>query len=116
VANTFRGEVEVDVAGKPYTVALTLEALALLAERLGVDTLGEVEQRLFALKIADMIPIMSALLEANGHKVPREDLARMGHKAYTRGVIAIYNARPVPDEAAAGEAQEAGASPRKRAS
>ncbi len=109
MANKFRGEVPVTIAGTTYTVALTLEALGVLATVLEVEDLGDLETRLLALKIADMGPIMRALLETNGH--PVDGLNRMSHREYIDGIRAVWNARPLADEPT-----EAPASPRKRAS
>lgn len=111
MANKARGEVDLAIAGATYPVAITLDALGRLAEVLGLETLEEVEKRVVAFRIADFKPILSAVLEANGHKVPAADLARVSFRAYTTAVITMWNARP-GEEAASGEA---GTSPQKRA-
>lgn len=109
MANKYRGEVPIRVAGTVYACAINLRALGGLAAVLEVEDLGELETRLLALKIADMGPIMRTLLECNGH--PTTDVERMSHREYIAGIRAVWNARPEPDEDA-----EDKAGPRKRAS
>ena len=113
MANKHRGEVDITIAGKTYTVAMTLEALAQAAEALGVETLADDEDRIKALRIPDMKPLLAALVAGNGHQVPAADIGAMGYKAYMAAIIAIWNARPDVDEK--GEAEAPAASPRKRA-
>lgn len=113
MANKHRGEVDITIAGKRYTVAMTLDALAMSAAALNVDTLAEFEDRMKALRIPDMKPLLSALVAANGHQVPEADIGAMGYKTYMAAIIAIWNARPDADEK--GEADGPAASPRKRA-
>lgn len=114
MANTFRGEVDLVIGGKPYAVALNLEALAKLAKALEVDTITELEQRLVALRIADMMPILTTLLEANGHKVEQTEIGAVGYRGYVRAIVDLCSARPPAEDGdEAGDAGEA--SPPKRA-
>jgi hypothetical protein len=108
--NKHRGEVAITIAGTAYPVAMTLDALARAAEALGVETLAEFEARMMALRIADMRPMLEALLVSNGHDVPAEALGRASFKTYTGAIVQLWNARPDGDEAG-----EAKASPPKRA-
>lgn len=112
MANRFRGEVDLIVGGRPYKVAMTLEALAKCADALGVETLEAFESRVMSLRIADMKPIVATLLEANGHQVAEADIGGMSFKDYTRGIVALWNARPDAEEAAAAGDK---AHPQKRA-
>ena len=99
MANKFRGEVEIDIAGKTYAVAMTLEALALAADALGIETLEEFEARMRALRIGDMRPMLAALLKGNGHDVPEADLATLHYSAYPSFLARVYGARPGNAEA-----------------
>lgn len=114
MANTYRGEVDVILAGKTYAVALTLSAIARIAGEWKVETLDQFEGRLRELRIADMAPFTRALLDANGHTVPGRDIETIGARQYTATVTALWNARPMLDDEPAGEAG-GGADPQTRA-
>lgn len=109
MANKHRGEVDIAIAGKTYTVAMTLEALALIADAIKVESLGEIEARMSAFKISDMKPMLSGMLAGNGHDVPERDLARLTFREYAAFMVAIWNAKPAQED-------DAEASPLKRAS
>jgi len=110
MANKHRGEIDIEIAGTTYAVAMTLEALAAAAEVLGAETLTDLEAGLQSMRIKDMRPLMLAILRANGHKVADADIAGTHFSIYVRAIAALYGARP-------GDGDDAGASasPRKRA-
>ena len=114
MANSFRGEVDLVIAGTSYPVALTLETLAKLAGALDVDTIADLEQRLVALRIADMMPILVTLLQANGHKVDQATIGAVDYRTYVRAIVDLCRARPPAGDDDETEAK-AGASPPKRA-
>lgn len=109
MANKHRGEVDITIAGKTYTVAMTLESLSLIADAIGVESLGEIEARMTQFKISDMKPMLAAMLAGNGHQVPEVALARLTFREYMAFMAAIWNAKPANEE-------DAAASPLKRAS
>jgi len=94
MANKHRGEVDITIAGRTYTLAMTLDAMGRIAEQLGVETIDEIERRIIQLKIADAAPLLRALLDAAGHDVPDKDLKRVGHRTYIACMQALWNAKP----------------------
>ncbi len=97
MANSFRGEVDIVVAGAKYPCALTLDALARLGDALKIDTIAALEQRIPEFRLSDMRPVLTALLEANGHKVPPDAVGRVSFRAYSRAIAAIWAAKPLDD-------------------
>lgn len=113
MANKARGEVDITIAGKSYAVAMTLDAIGRLAEVFGEETITGVEVRLMAMKVQDAVPILAALLAANGHgDLDPAVLKQMPFRSYVTALIGIHRAEP------GAEAAEAGAKPdpRKRSS
>lgn len=94
MANSHRGEVDVTIAGKTYPVAMTLDALARVAAELNVKTMGELEERVLAFDLANMKPVLAALLAGSGHQVPDAELGALHWRTYVDTVKAIWNARP----------------------
>lgn len=117
MTNTYRGEVALEIAGKSYDVALTIETLALGAGALGVETLEEFEARVRSLRIADMRPLLEAFLKGNGHEVAPADIARLHFSAYAPFIARVYSARPgiEPQGTAKAEAATSEADPPKAA-
>lgn len=109
MANKHRGEVDITIAGKTYPVAMTLEALALIADAIKVESLGEIDARMTAFKISDMKPMLAAMLAGNGHEVAEKALDRLSFREYVAFMAAIWNAGRAKED-------DAEASPLKRAS
>lgn len=112
MANTARGEVDLMIAGRAYPIAMTLDAIARIADQFGVETLAEVEQRMIAFKVADWPAVMRILLVANGHQVGDDQIARLPYRAVLQAIVGLWNAKPDADAPAD---EKAAASPQKRA-
>lgn len=77
MANRTRGEVEITIEGRPYTLCLTLGALAEIEDALGVESSDKLGDRLKGIRMRDMIAILGALLRGGGHEVNDADVARL---------------------------------------
>lgn len=65
--NRARGEVAIEIAGERYRLCLTLGALAEIESGLGAENFADLERRLGAPRVADLIVILEALLRGGGH-------------------------------------------------
>ncbi len=113
MANKHRGEVEVEIDGKVYPIAMSLDALARVSDALGVDALDSLERRLASLKITDFVPVFKALIEGNGHAIDEDVLRRQHWQRYVGIIKGVWAASPGADDEP-GKAAKAG--PQKRAS
>ncbi len=79
MANPYRGEVDAEFDGKPYTLCLTLGALAELEAAFAVDNLLALTERFESgnLTANDLIRIIGAGLRGGGHKISDADVAMM---------------------------------------
>lgn len=77
--NKHRGEVGAVLDGRPWTLCLTLGALAELESALAADDLPKLLARFSAAQLSaqDMIRILCAGLRGGGHNVTLEDVAEM---------------------------------------
>lgn len=109
MANSARGEAELAIAGRTYTVAMNMGALARMAEALGVNTFKELQDRLTQFNLPDMPKVVSAVLAANGHDVPAAAIEAMNPFDYFERVIpAIFRRADDP------KVEEGEANPPKR--
>lgn len=98
MANTYRGEIEVELDNQTYTLCLTLGALAELETAFGTEDLLSVIERFQTGKIKthDIIVILTAGLNGGGADFSKEKVAKMkikgGIKAYISVVAALLNA------------------------
>lgn len=76
MTNPLRGEVAFSIEGEPYTICLTLGALAEIEAGLGLASLAELETRLKAPTIADLAVVLAALLRGGGNDMSDEALLR----------------------------------------
>ena len=77
-ANRARGEIGALLDGRPYTLCLTLGALAELEDAFGVDDLGALAGRLSkGLSARDVHLILRAGLRGGGHAVPDDAIEGM---------------------------------------
>lgn len=109
MANKYRGEVDVEIDGRKYPIALNLEAIGRLAEAFGVETIVDVEKRLLAFRAADMKPTLVALLESSGHQADGAALSRLDGMSYLEMVRQLFEVR------ATKPADDTAADPQKRA-
>ena len=58
MANKARGEVAITIEDRPYTLCLTLGALAEIEEALGVESSDQLGARLKGVRMRDMIAIL----------------------------------------------------------
>ncbi len=77
MANKARGEVAITIEDRPYTLCLTLGALAEIEEALGVESSDQLGARLKGVRMRDMIAILGALLRGGGHDMSDAEVARM---------------------------------------
>ena len=77
--NRRRGEVGALIDGRPYTLCLTLGALAELEDAFGLDDLGALADRLGGGRLSsrDLTRVLRAGLRGGGHDVDDETLAAM---------------------------------------
>lgn len=64
--NPQRGEVAIDIDGKPRTLCLTLGALAEIETALGCESLKDLSIRLKTVSAKDLIRLLAALLRGGG--------------------------------------------------
>lgn len=64
--NGVRGEVALEIDGRPHVLCLTLGALAEIETALGCDNMGELEARLKRLSGRDVLVLLRALLRGGG--------------------------------------------------
>lgn len=114
MANKARGEVDVEIGGTRYSVAMTLAFMAAAADALETATIDEFEGRLVQLRPADMPKIMRALADGNGLQLDDAALGRLSFKQYQHLIIDLYQrSRFGADDP--GDDGESKQSPRKRA-
>lgn len=72
--NKARGEVPLVIEGEAHTLCVTIGALAEIETALGLVSLAELEERLKAPGIKDVIAILAALLRGGGHDLDERAL------------------------------------------
>lgn len=110
MANRRRGEVSASVAGRRYTLCLTLGSLAELEDAFGVDDLGALARRFGSgrLSARDLLRIFGAGLRGAGEPVSDEELRAMPVRgglgeiasAVAELLDATFGAAPDPERAA----------------
>lgn len=76
MANRRRGEVEATIAGRNYTLCLTLGSLAELEQAFGVADLSALSERFGQGKLCanDLVKLLSAGLRGGGNPIPDEEV------------------------------------------
>lgn len=98
MANLHRGEIEAVLDGRPYTLCLTLGALAELETAFGGEDMLAIAQRFEAgrLSARDAIRVLGAALRGAGEDISDEAVARMridgGAAGYVHTVARLLNA------------------------
>lgn len=94
MANPYRGEAELVLAGKTYTLRLTLGALAELETAFGVDGLGALGTRLGAggLSARDLINLLAPLMRGGGAALGPVEVSRAVTAADLPAVVAAISA------------------------
>ena len=89
--NHHRGEVGAVIDGRPYTLCLTLGALAELENAFGLDDLGALADRLGSgrLAAADLQRLLRAGLRGGGHAVDDETIAEMRFEGGATGAVRL---------------------------
>ena len=89
--NRHRGEVGALIDGRPYTLCLTLGALAELEDAFGLDDLGALAERLGGgrLSAADIMRVLAAGLRGGGHSVDEETLREMRFEGGATGAARL---------------------------
>lgn len=98
MANRRRGEVEATLDGRPYTLCLTLGALAELEAAFGAADLMALAERFETgrLSASDALKVLSAGLKGGGHDLSADEVAEMridgGAAGYVRLVADLLAA------------------------
>lgn len=112
MTNLHRGEISATLDGKPYTLCLTLGALAELEERLGGTDILALAQRFESGRITarEAIFVIGAGLRGAGHDIADETVGRMqvdgGVPGYLALVIDLLQAAFGAEETAGTPARE----------
>lgn len=97
MANSIRGEVEINLGGKSYPLCLTLGALAELETAFGSDNLVEVIERFQSgrIKTNDIIIILWAGLKGAGSDLTKDDVMNLkiedGIKSYIEVIAKLLS-------------------------
>lgn len=77
--NPKRGEVEVELAGRPVRFCLTFGALASLEKRMGLDTISDLASRFLQerLSVEDLCALLVAGLEGSGDPMSERELRNL---------------------------------------
>lgn len=102
MANKFKGTVDVEIAGKPYALGMTIGAMGELATALNCETVDDLNKRLGNLRLQDLCAIISALCRGNGHDVAEAEIKRLSfdegiqivNRVMTAGASDEKSARP----------------------
>jgi len=114
MANPHRGEISANLDGKPYTLCLTLGALAELEARLGGEDILALAQRFESGRITarEAMCVIGAGLRGAGHDIADDAVGRMqaegGVPGYLSLVIHLLQAAFGLDETPGSSAREAG--------
>ncbi len=127
MSNPHRGEIEAVFDGTPYTLCLTLGALAELEQAFGEEDMLAVAERFESGRITarDAIRVIGAGLRGAGHEIDDRGVAAMRAEGGAAGFVAVVarllsatfgfeTGAPVLEEPAAGETGEGAARPRTR--
>lgn len=87
MGNTARGEAEIVLGDKTYTVVMNMGALARMATALGVKKFAELQTRLVECNLPDMPLVVQSILAANGHTVDAAAIESMDPLAYFNDLI-----------------------------
>ncbi len=89
MANRHRGEISAVFEGRPYTLCLTLGALAELEDRLGAEDMLGLAKRFEEgrLKAQDAIAILGAGLRGGGHDIADTQVAHMKCEGGVSGFV-----------------------------
>lgn len=90
--NTARGEVLLEIDGRPTRLCLTLGALAELETAFDVASLSELGERLSQLTASDLLTVLAALTAGGGEAAGVAELAtaRIDAKAAAEAVAAAF--------------------------
>lgn len=91
MANRRRGEVAAILAGRPYTLCLTLDSLAELEAAFGVDDMSRLSERFGAgrLSAVDLVRLLGAGLRGGGHPLSDDEVARLPAACLTEASAAL---------------------------
>lgn len=98
MANRYRGEVDVVLSGRTYTMCLTLGALAELEDACGVDGMQALAERFCdgRLSAKDAIRVLGAGLRGGGAEVADAEVAKMtvegGAAGFAAAVVGLLTA------------------------
>lgn len=98
--NRARGEVVLDIEGRPHRLCVTLGALAELEAAFDVASFADLGERLAQLNAADLIAVLAALTAGGGAPMSAAELAasRIDPKAAAAAVAAAFAEAFADDE------------------
>lgn len=103
MASKIRGTVEFKIGDKSYPCAMTIGALAELAEAVGADTFDEISDRLSKVSPTVVPKVVRAILVGNGHDVDQALINRLTLKdamsSLTEIMASAGDAAPSTDKA-----------------
>lgn len=91
MVNRHRGEIAAELGGKPYTLCLTLGALAEIEHAYGGEDLIAIAERFETgrIKATDAIRVIGAGLRGAGHSLTDEDVAKLAVGGGAAGYLRI---------------------------
>ena len=91
MVNPIRGEISVLLDGKPWTLCLTLGALASLEESLGAENLFDLSQKFASgnLSSSELLKIIHAGLLGGGHEISQSEVGQMRVEGSISGYVEI---------------------------
>lgn len=99
MANQQRGEADLEIGGKTYTVCFNMGALARISDACQVRTFEELQKAVF--ELPNMPKVVKAALEASRHQVEDEDIASMDWPQYVERLIPALFRTKAKDDAEA---------------
>lgn len=113
MVNRHRGEIEATLDGQPYTLCLTLGALAELEHAFGAEDMLALAQRFEAgrLSARDALRILAAGLRGGGHDCNEAQIAQMRADGGAAGFVDVVARLLAATFGAAGVAGVAAATP-----
>lgn len=99
MANKARGEVDITLAGKTYPCALSLGALAEIADALGVETFQDIMEAMGEFTPKRGLAFLTGLLRGNGHEVDAQAIRDVTIDDLQAWMTALMRATQPPEGA-----------------
>lgn len=97
MANALRGEADLDIGGRTYTVSINMGAIARISEACDARTFSDLQRAAF--ELPNMPKIVKAALEASGHTVDDKAINDMDWPQYVDNLLpALFRQKKEDDE------------------